>query len=154
MGKRKKGGAAEADANLEDAEVSEKSKVVEAAPSPKQSSSTRAEIDAIFSMRGKGSKSAVQTVGKSTSARGATKKARSDVGKNGIGDSKPTSAPKRPAKRTLDGFAVYKEEELGWNKKDAGGPAACPFDCDCCFEGMTRPLQNNHGVRGCRSQGR
>lgn len=133
MGKRKRGGAAETDTNLNDAEVNEKSKDVEAAPSPKQPSSTRAEIDAIFSRKGKGRKSAVQTQGKSTSAKGATKKARSDAGKNGTGDSKPTSAPKRPAKRTLDGFAVYKEEELGWNKKDAGGSAACPFDCDCCF---------------------
>lgn len=133
MGKRKKGGAAETDANVEDVEVSEKSKVVEAAPSPKPPISTRAEIDAIFSRKEKGRKSAVQAVSKSTSAKGATKKASSEAEENRIGDSKPTSAPKRRSKRTLDGFAVYKEEELGWNKKDAGGTAACPFDCDCCF---------------------
>ena len=133
MGKRRIGKAAETDANVEDVEVSEKSKIVEAAPSPKQPISTRAEIDAIFSRKGKGRESAVQTVGKSTSAKGATKKARPEAEKNRIGDSKPTSAPKRLSKRTLDGYAVYREEELGWNKKDAGGTAACPFDCDCCF---------------------
>lgn len=36
-------------------------------------------------------------------------------------------------KKTQDGLSIYKAEELGWNKKDAGGTPLCPFDCDCCF---------------------
>lgn len=45
------------------------------------------------------------------------------------------STPGVPAsrKRTEDGFVVYSEEELGFNRKNAGGSALCPFDCDCCF---------------------
>lgn len=36
-------------------------------------------------------------------------------------------------KKTAEGFAVYKEEELGFNAKSAGGTDLCPFDCKCCF---------------------
>ena len=133
MGKRRRGGAAETVTKLGDSEVNDKINVVQAEPSPKKSSSTRAEIDAIFSKKDKLKKAAVQIASKSTTTKGATKKDRSEAGENRVGDSKPKSAPKRSAKRTVDGFAVYKEEELGWNKKDAGGTAACPFDCDCCF---------------------
>ncbi|CAI5457620.1 unnamed protein product [Closterium sp. Yama58-4] len=42
-------------------------------------------------------------------------------------------AESKPRKRTEEGYRVYMEEELGWNKKSAGGTALCPFDCDCCF---------------------
>jgi len=41
--------------------------------------------------------------------------------------------PTRPRRKTNDGFTVYSAEELGFNKKDAGGTSLCPFDCDCCF---------------------
>lgn len=42
--------------------------------------------------------------------------------------------PVRPNKRkTADGLVIYKEEELGIGKADAGGTRLCPFDCDCCF---------------------
>lgn len=41
--------------------------------------------------------------------------------------------PPRPRRKTNDGFTVYSAEELGFNKKDAGGTSLCPFDCDCCF---------------------
>jgi len=41
--------------------------------------------------------------------------------------------PPRPRRKTNDGFTVYSAEELGFNKKDAGGSSLCPFDCDCCF---------------------
>ncbi|CAI5499868.1 unnamed protein product [Closterium sp. Naga37s-1] len=50
-------------------------------------------------------------------------------GKSGSG----VDADSKARKRTVEGFRVYKEEELGWNKKTAGGTAQCPFDCDCCF---------------------
>lgn len=36
-------------------------------------------------------------------------------------------------KRTEEGYAIFKENELGANKKDAGMTADCPFDCDCCY---------------------
>lgn len=36
-------------------------------------------------------------------------------------------------KKTEDGYTVYTAEELGFNKKNAGGTKLCPFDCDCCF---------------------
>jgi len=40
---------------------------------------------------------------------------------------------KKARRKTDDGFTVYTEEELKWNKKNAGGTKLCPFDCDCCF---------------------
>ena len=36
-------------------------------------------------------------------------------------------------RRTAEGYRVYRAEELGWNKANAGGTPLCPFDCDCCF---------------------
>lgn len=36
-------------------------------------------------------------------------------------------------KRIEDGFVVYSEEELGFNRKNVGGFVLCFFDCDCCF---------------------
>ncbi|KAJ7515442.1 hypothetical protein O6H91_22G013400 [Diphasiastrum complanatum] len=36
-------------------------------------------------------------------------------------------------KTTQEGYRVYTEEELAWNKRDAGGTVLCPFDCSCCF---------------------
>ncbi|KAH7307029.1 hypothetical protein KP509_22G043000 [Ceratopteris richardii] len=36
-------------------------------------------------------------------------------------------------RKTSDGLTIYTEEELGFNRKDAGGTPLCPFDCDCCF---------------------
>ncbi|KAJ4833276.1 hypothetical protein Tsubulata_013206 [Turnera subulata] len=44
-----------------------------------------------------------------------------------------TDPPARSRKKTGDGLNVYTEEELGFNKADAGGTRLCPFDCDCCF---------------------
>jgi hypothetical protein len=41
--------------------------------------------------------------------------------------------PMKPRRKTEDGLAIYTEEDLGWNKKNAGGTKLCPFDCDCCF---------------------
>lgn len=41
--------------------------------------------------------------------------------------------PPRPRRKTNDGFTIYSAEELGFNKKEAGGTSLCPFDCDCCF---------------------
>lgn len=37
-----------------------------------------------------------------------------------------------PRRKTDEGFAIYKEDELGI-KAEAGGTPLCPFDCDCCF---------------------
>ncbi|GLJ49048.1 hypothetical protein SUGI_1034740 [Cryptomeria japonica] len=50
--------------------------------------------------------------------------------KNGKGWPEP---PPKPRRKTNDGFSVYSADELGFNKKDAGGTPLCPFDCDCCF---------------------
>ncbi|MCO5583970.1 hypothetical protein L7F22_037888 [Adiantum nelumboides] len=44
-----------------------------------------------------------------------------------------SSLPSRPRKKTNEGLSVYTEDELGWNRKDAGGTPLCPFDCSCCF---------------------
>ncbi|KAF8060504.1 SPAC6G9.01c [Scenedesmus sp. PABB004] len=35
-------------------------------------------------------------------------------------------------KRTEEGYAIYREDELGL-AKHGGDTALCPFDCDCCF---------------------
>lgn len=47
--------------------------------------------------------------------------------------STPAAAAPTSRKKTEDGFTVYTAEELGFNKKNAGGTKLCPFDCDCCF---------------------
>ncbi|KAK9274113.1 hypothetical protein L1049_018927 [Liquidambar formosana] len=57
------------------------------------------------------------------------KKKKSKGAKEG-GFVEPTS---RPRKKTEDGLTVYREEELGIGKADAGGTPLCPFDCSCCF---------------------
>ncbi|KAN0125008.1 DUF1764 domain containing protein [Russula decolorans] len=37
-----------------------------------------------------------------------------------------------PRRKTDEGFAIYKEDELSINA-EAGGTSLCPFDCNCCF---------------------
>ncbi|KDN51068.1 hypothetical protein RSAG8_00697, partial [Rhizoctonia solani AG-8 WAC10335] len=37
-----------------------------------------------------------------------------------------------PRRRTDEGYAIYKEDELGING-EGGDTPLCPFDCDCCF---------------------
>nr|GAT47862.1 predicted protein [Mycena chlorophos] len=37
-----------------------------------------------------------------------------------------------PRRKTEEGFAIYKEDELGIND-EGGDTPLCPFDCDCCF---------------------
>ncbi|QRV72447.1 hypothetical protein RhiJN_00461 [Ceratobasidium sp. AG-Ba] len=37
-----------------------------------------------------------------------------------------------PRKRTEEGYAIYKEDELNIGL-DGGDTPLCPFDCDCCF---------------------
>ncbi|CUA70106.1 hypothetical protein RSOLAG22IIIB_00452 [Rhizoctonia solani] len=37
-----------------------------------------------------------------------------------------------PRRRTEEGYAIYKEDELGINN-EGGDTPLCPFDCECCF---------------------
>ncbi|KAG9098744.1 hypothetical protein FRC06_006021 [Ceratobasidium sp. 370] len=37
-----------------------------------------------------------------------------------------------PRRRTEEGYAIYKEDELGIGM-EGGDTPLCPFDCDCCF---------------------
>ncbi|KAG8701621.1 hypothetical protein FRC08_003990 [Ceratobasidium sp. 394] len=37
-----------------------------------------------------------------------------------------------PRRRTEEGYAIYKEDELGIGT-EGGDTPLCPFDCDCCF---------------------
>jgi len=37
-----------------------------------------------------------------------------------------------PRRRTEEGFAIYKEDELGISP-EGGDTPLCPFDCECCF---------------------
>jgi len=37
-----------------------------------------------------------------------------------------------PRRKTDEGFAIFKEDELGINP-EAGGTPLCPFECNCCF---------------------
>ncbi|KAF7310738.1 hypothetical protein HMN09_00616800 [Mycena chlorophos] len=61
-------------------------------------------------------------------------------------DPKPTTKPPKkqddiqkfkdsrgtgPRRKTEEGFAIYKEDELGIND-EGGDTPLCPFDCDCC----------------------
>lgn len=39
----------------------------------------------------------------------------------------------KPRKITKDGFKVYTEDEIGFNKANSGDTPLCPFDCNCCF---------------------
>jgi hypothetical protein len=64
------------------------------------------------------------------------KKKQKKVEGEGVGGKLPSQAPPdpmKPRRKTEDGLAIYTEEDLGWNKKNAGGTKLCPFDCDCCF---------------------
>ncbi|KAL2629834.1 hypothetical protein R1flu_014520 [Riccia fluitans] len=51
----------------------------------------------------------------------------------GRSDRSASGSSRNSRKKTLDGYTIYAEDEIGWNKKNAGGTALCPFDCDCCF---------------------
>ncbi|KAF8559220.1 DUF1764-domain-containing protein [Imleria badia] len=37
-----------------------------------------------------------------------------------------------PRRKTVDGFNIYKEDELGISTTGGDTPL-CPFDCQCCF---------------------
>lgn len=41
--------------------------------------------------------------------------------------------PSRPRRQTQEGLTIYRAEELGIGKSNAGGTPLCPFDCSCCF---------------------
>lgn len=60
------------------------------------------------------------------------RKKRNNSGESNVDmfDNEQTARSKR---KTADGLAIYKEEELGIGRADAGGTRLCPFDCDCCF---------------------
>ncbi|KAL2317932.1 hypothetical protein Fmac_031808 [Flemingia macrophylla] len=52
---------------------------------------------------------------------------------DGADDGEFADPPSRPRNKTVDGFSVYTEEELGINNADGGNTPLCPFDCSCCF---------------------
>ncbi|XP_024535809.1 uncharacterized protein C6G9.01c-like [Selaginella moellendorffii] len=83
------------------------------------------EIDAIFAEKSSAKKRKKPAVEQEQQpkARKRVKKKKKNAAKN----------QEEKRKKTQEGFSVYTEEELGCNKKDAGGTALCPFDCDCCF---------------------
>jgi len=64
--------------------------------------------------------------GASTTRPKAVKKEKEDIDR--FKDSRGTG----PRRKTEEGFAIFKEAELGINP-EAGGTPLCPFDCDCCF---------------------
>ncbi|KAM0070535.1 hypothetical protein Hdeb2414_s0001g00014251 [Helianthus debilis subsp. tardiflorus] len=60
------------------------------------------------------------------------KKKKSKSGGSNV-DMFENEAVAKPRRKTADGLTIYREEELGFGKADAGGTRLCPFDCDCCF---------------------
>ncbi|KAL3678210.1 hypothetical protein R1sor_021166 [Riccia sorocarpa] len=100
--------------------------------------SSKSEIDEIF-----GSKKRKVVAGDSSAAANGTEEVKkkkkkvksSDVVTQGQKTSEKSASASTgiSKKKTLDGFTVYSEDEIGWNKKNAGGTPLCPFDCECCF---------------------
>ncbi|CAE6427869.1 unnamed protein product [Rhizoctonia solani] len=65
---------------------------------------------------------------KAKSSKEGKKKAAVDSDDERFRDSRGTG----PRRRTEEGYAIYKEDELGIND-EGGDTALCPFDCECCF---------------------
>ncbi|TFK76958.1 DUF1764-domain-containing protein [Pluteus cervinus] len=56
------------------------------------------------------------------------KKPSKSEGDDRFADSRGTG----PRKKTEEGWAVYKEDELGISN-EGGDTPLCPFDCECCY---------------------
>ncbi|KEP52371.1 DUF1764-domain protein [Rhizoctonia solani 123E] len=65
---------------------------------------------------------------KSSKAKEGKKSAAVDSDDERFRDSRGTG----PRRRTEEGYAIYKEDELGINA-EGGDTPLCPFDCECCF---------------------
>ncbi|CAE6378595.1 unnamed protein product [Rhizoctonia solani] len=65
---------------------------------------------------------------KSSKAKVGKKSATVDSDDERFRDSRGTG----PRRRTEEGYAIYKEDELGIND-EGGDTPLCPFDCECCF---------------------
>lgn len=107
---------------------------------------SKEEIDSIFSKKKLASPLNSSTKGNTDSVEGPTGDSKTVKSKGRFTTKKASSvtvsisqkrkssdSQPKPNKRTAEGYAVYKEEDLGWNKKNAGGTSLCPFDCSCCF---------------------
>ncbi|KAH7343695.1 hypothetical protein B0J17DRAFT_643513 [Rhizoctonia solani] len=65
---------------------------------------------------------------KAKSSKEGKKKAAVDSDDERFRDSRGTG----PRRRTEEGYAIYKEDELGIND-EGGDTPLCPFDCECCY---------------------
>ncbi|GJP42603.1 hypothetical protein CLOM_g2148 [Closterium sp. NIES-68] len=114
----------------------------QASPGDKRKRAAGDDIDAIFNQAkqdknqgaaGSGQKGNKGKADAKTQAKGKSPAKKGKKQEKGGGAGGAADAESKPRKRTQEGYRVYGEEELGWNKKTAGGTALCPFDCDCCF---------------------
>lgn len=102
-----------------------------------KSGSSKSEIDAIFGEK-KRKKPSQEPVKEKESSEVVKLDANGELvrpkkPKSAKSASSKTAPAAMSRKKTEDGFTVYSAEELGFNKKNAGGTSLCPFDCDCCF---------------------
>lgn len=101
-----------------------------ASPATKKSND---EIDDIFASKKRKKSEKGDAEKPAENGNGRTKKMKKKKKDKGSTESALGDPPSRPRKKTADGLTIYKEEELGISKADAGGTPLCPFDCSCCF---------------------
>lgn len=123
-------------ASVEEGKSSLKNPVIENASVKEANSSLKipaSEIDEIFA--GKKRKKPVPEKTKKPNEDSNSKPKKMKKYKKGKGfeDEDPVDSSSRPRKKMQNGLTIYREEELGFNKADAGGTPLCPFDCSCCF---------------------
>ncbi|KAG6551947.1 hypothetical protein Mapa_006564 [Marchantia paleacea] len=103
--------------------------------------SSKSEIDEIFCNKKRKvvvAEQDLQAVG-AAQKKNKKKKKGADAGKsvpkssNHPSSDSVTPSSGKPRKKTIDGFKIYSEDEIGFGKKNAGGTPLCPFDCECCF---------------------
>ena len=113
-------------------QLQENNVVEEEKPSSAQKKAS-SEIDEIFAGKKRKKSEPEKTEKPNEDVTGNPKKMKKKKKDKESNDNGFTEPPSRPRKRTNDGFTVYREDELGIDKADAGGTALCPFDCSCCF---------------------
>ncbi|GAB4837122.1 hypothetical protein Ancab_002033 [Ancistrocladus abbreviatus] len=91
------------------------------------------EIDAIFSSKKRKNPGKQQVERTDDNADGKPEKMLKKKGGKGSRGSGLSDTPSGSRRKTQDGLAIYTEEDLGINRKDAGNTPLCPFDCSCCF---------------------
>ncbi|BBN02730.1 hypothetical protein MPTK1_2g17640 [Marchantia polymorpha subsp. ruderalis] len=104
--------------------------------------SSKSEIDEIFGNKKRKvvvpeqdlhAELAAQTKNKKKKKKGGEAEKSVSISSNRPSSNSVTPSSAKARKKTIDGFTIYSEDEIGFGKKNAGGTSLCPFDCECCF---------------------